>query len=272
MRAPDSRLLGALDALRDAPAEVAILCDVDGTLAPIVARPEDAALVAGARPVLASLRDKVRLLGFVSGRALADARAIVGLDGCAYAGNHGMEMQQPGGEPGLASGVARHLPAIRAFADRWPDSRLAGAGVRLEDKGATLSFHGRGASDPAAAAALLDEVAREARERDLNPRPGREVLEVRPGLRVDKGTAVRALLARSGARRAVYFGDDWTDVDAWRALRALRSEGILASALAVGVRSTEVPTEVHEQADHLVDGPEGVLDALRHLAGTDAPA
>lgn len=271
VRAPDSRLPGALDALRDAPAEVAILCDVDGTLAPIVPRPEDAALIAGARPVLAALRDRVRLLGFVSGRALADARAMVGLDGCAYAGNHGMEMQLPGGEPGLASGVARHLPAIRAFADRWPDRRLADGDVRLENKGATLSFHARGAADPAAAAALLQQVADDAREHGLIPRPGREVLEIRPGLRVDKGTAVRALLARSGARRAVYFGDDWTDVDAWRALRALRDEDILDTALAVGVRSSEVPTEVHEQADHLVDGPEGVLDALRHLAGTDAP-
>lgn len=270
--APDSRLLGALDALRDAPAEVAILCDVDGTLAPIVARPEDAALVPGARPVLASLRDQVRLLGFVSGRALADARAMVGLDGCAYAGNHGMEMQYPGGAPGLASGVERHLPAMHAFVERWPETRLAGDGVRLEDKGATLSFHARGAADPAAAAALLQQVAEDARKRNLIPRPGREVLEIRPGLRVDKGTATRALLARSGARRAVYFGDDWTDVDAWRALRALRDEGILDTALAVGVRSTEVPPAVHEQADHLVDGPAGVLAALRHLSGTDAPA
>jgi trehalose-6-phosphatase len=58
VRAPDSRLTGALDALRDAPAEVAILCDVDGTLAPIVPRPEDAALIAGARPVLAALREE----------------------------------------------------------------------------------------------------------------------------------------------------------------------------------------------------------------------
>ncbi len=164
------------------------------------------------------------------------------------------------------------VPRDEAESLAWYRKAAEGGDVASQKLLAWRHLEGNGVpKDPAAAAALLQQVADDAREHGLIPRPGREVLEIRPGLRVDKGTAVRALLARSGARRAVYFGDDWTDVDAWRALRALRDEDILDTALAVGVRSSEVPTEVHEQADHLVDGPEGVLDALRHLAGTDAP-
>jgi hypothetical protein len=107
--APDRRLAALLAPLRGRPGEAAVLCDVDGTLAPIVARPEDARLLDGADDVLVALRDRVRLLGFVSGRGLADVERLVGLGGCAYAGNHGMEL---------------HLP-----------------GERLEEKGATLSVH-----------------------------------------------------------------------------------------------------------------------------------
>ncbi|MEQ8833952.1 MAG: trehalose-phosphatase [Miltoncostaeaceae bacterium] len=259
-------LLRALDPLRDAPEVSAVLCDVDGTLAPIVARPEDADLAPGAREALTALRGRMRLVGFVSGRAVGDAMDLVGLPGYAYAGNHGMETCHPGGSPALASGVVRHLPAIRDFARRWPAERVGDVGVRLEEKGATLSYHARGAADPGAAAALLAGLADDARAAGLTPRPGREVMEVRPGVRIDKGTAVRALLARSGARRAVYFGDDWTDVDGWRALGELRAEGVLEVAVAVAVESAEVPGEVSEQADHRVRGPEEVVLALRHLA------
>lgn len=265
-------LLRALDPLRDAPEASAVLCDVDGTLAPIVARPDEADLVAGAREALTALRGRVRLVGFVSGRALHDAMDLVGLPGYAYAGNHGMEICHPGGSPMLAPGVERYLPHVRAFASLWTAARAAEGGVRLEEKGATLSYHARGAPDPAVAAALMERIADDARAAGLVPRPGREVLEVRPALRIDKGTAVRALLARSGARRAVYFGDDWTDADGWRALHELRDEGVLDTAVGVAVTSGEVPAEARAAADHSVESPEAVVLALRHIAGAGHPA
>lgn len=243
-----------------------MLCDVDGTLAPIVARPDDADLIDGARRALVALRDRYLLVGFVSGRSLADAQDLVGLTGVAYAGNHGMEVQHRGGQATLAPGVARHLQAIADFAERWPAERIDAAGVRPEEKGATLSFHARGAADHDAAEALLEQIAADARDVGLVPRPGREVLEIRPAVRIDKGSAVRSLLARSGATRAVYFGDDWTDADAWRALRELRREDVLTHTVGVAVSSTEVPAEAHADADVTVDGPEGVLAALEDLA------
>lgn len=266
MTGPDRRIEDVLEPLRTRIADAAVLCDVDGTLAPIVARPEDARLLDGVRETLLALRDRVRLLGFVSGRGLADVQRIVGLDGCAYAGNHGMEIQRLGEEPGLAAGVADHLVGVAEFVASWPPARLEAGDLRMEPKGATLSIHARGARDPEAARLLLAQIASEALDRGLVPTPGREVLEVRPPVAVDKGTAVRALLRDTGVRVAMYIGDDRTDADAWRALRAMGTEGALDVSIAVAVAAGEVPPAVREAADVEVPGPEGALRVLHFLA------
>ena len=92
----------------------------------------------------------------------------------------------------------------------------------VEDKGLSLSYHYRGADDEDAARAELEQVAERAREEGLDPRWGRKVLEVRPSVAADKGTAVRALLASVPARRGLYAGDDTTDLDAFQGLAARR--------------------------------------------------
>ncbi len=264
--ASDRRIEDVLEPLRDRIGDAAILCDVNGTLAPIVPLPGDARLLEGVHEALLALRARCRLLGFVSGRGLADARRLVGLDGVAYAGNHGMEIQRVGEEPGLAAGVAVHLAAVNAFEASWPAQRLAQGDLRMEHKGATLSIHARGARDPDQARLLLAQIASEALDCGLVPTPGREVLEVRPPVSVDKGTAVRELLRGGGARAAMYIGDDRTDADAWRALRAMSTEGALDVAVAVAVAAGEVPAAVREAADVEVPGPQGALRVLRFLA------
>jgi trehalose 6-phosphate phosphatase len=246
--------------------DAALFCDVDGTLAPIVARPEDARLLDGVRDAIEALRGRARLVAFVSGRGLSDVERLVGIPGCAYAGNHGMELHRVGREPELAEGVAEHLEAVRGFAGRWPAARLAEGGLRLEAKGATLSIHARGAPDPDAARLMLAQVASEALDDGLVPTAGREVLEIRPPVAVDKGSAVRALLRDSGARVAMYVGDDRTDADAWRVMRQMRADGALDVAVGVAVASGEVPPVVREAADVEVPGPPGALAVLRHLA------
>ena len=264
-------ILDLLEPLRAAPERSAGFCDLDGTLAPIVARPELVRLAPGALEQLTVLRGRMGMVGFVSGRALANLEELVGLPGCVYAGNHGMELRTADGRAGFAPGVADQLVAIEAFARAWPSERLEQAGVRLEEKGATISFHTRGAPDAQAAADLLERIGARAEAEGLVARPGRQVLEIRPGLAVDKGTAVRALLDGQGLRRAVYFGDDTTDADAWAALRALVDEGQLDLALALAVSSSEVPANILAQADgHLAD-PTQVVDALRHLAMQELP-
>ena len=206
------------------------------------------------------------LLGFVSGRGLADVERLVGLDGCAYAGNHGMELHLPGERPRLADGVAAHVPAIAAFAATWPPERLAVGGLRLEEKGATLSFHARGAPDPDAAGLLLREVAHEARRarpRDHQRPRGARGAPAGAGRQGHRGDAAPRRGRRAGGalrRRRPH-----------RRRRLARAAGAARPgpprhAVALAVASAEVPADVRAAADAEVDGPAGALAALRTLA------
>lgn len=95
---------------------------------------------------------------------------------------------------------------------------------------------------------------------------GRKVLEVRPSVPIDKGEGVRALLAGTPVRAALYAGDDATDLDAFRALADLQAEGSLEHTVRVGVASEEGPPAILAEADVTVDGPGGVVGLLGELA------
>jgi len=162
---------------------------------------------------------------------------------------------------------------LRALVHAFPPASLGAEGVWLEDKGPTLTYHYRTAPDPDRALRMLgSEVEPAAAALGLVTAPGRMSLEVRPPVKLDKGTAVRELLDGTGMSGAVSVGDDRTDAHAWTAVRDLRTEGVLRHAVAIAVRSPEVPEALLRSADACVDGPEGVLALLRHLAAhADAP-
>ena len=255
-----------LEALRVEPARAAILTDVDGTLAPIAERPGQAAVPEAAREVLAALSDRFGLVGCVSGRRAVEARRLVGVDGIAYAGNHGLELLLPGEEaPRLDPSLEGREGDAAAFAAGLDRRELASAGLRLEDKGPIQALHWRGADDERAAEARAHGIAAEAGHTGLEPRWGRKVLELRPAGGGGKDTAVAALLAGEGIDRAIYAGDDRTDLDAFRRLRELCGEGRLEMAVCVGVASPEAPPELPEEADLIVDGPAGWLEILDSL-------
>jgi trehalose 6-phosphate phosphatase len=229
--------------LAERPAEAAILLDVDGTLAPIVSQPDEAVVPERTRAVLSGLAERYGLVACLSGRPGADAARIVGVEGVRYVGEHGLEL-----EPG-ADEWAEQLAAFAALVD-WP----AEEGKRL-----TLSFHYRSADDVAAAESALRAVADRALEEGLRPRWGRRVLEIRPPVRADKGTAVVRLLGESGLRRALYAGDDTTDVDAFRGLDGLEV------AVRIAVVSDEAPDQLAHAADLLVEDPEALAEVLARL-------
>jgi trehalose 6-phosphate phosphatase len=230
--------------LAEAPERSALVFDVDGVLAPIVARPELAAVPAATKAVLERLASRYRLVACVSGRAGDDARRLVGVEGIEVVGNHGLEL-----DPRAAEFTA----AIAAF-------RRA-VGLPVEDKRLSLSYHFREAADETAAAARLEEVAEQARAVGLDARWGRKVLEIRPPARADKGTAVRTLLERSRAARALYAGDDTTDLDAFAGLTAAGLE----HAVRVAVASEEGPAELREAADLVVESPGALARLLESL-------
>ncbi len=260
--------LGPLARLRDDPAHAAILTDVDGTLAPIVPRPEEAAVPARASELLELLSKRYGLIGCISGRRAEEARRLVGVDGIAYAGNHGLELVLPGDdEPSFDPSLQGHEEDAADFVSGLGAESLARTGLRLEDKGPIQALHWRGAEQEASAETRAREIAATASEAGLELRWGRKVLELRPPRGGGKDAAVAALLAADGIAAATYAGDDRTDLDAFRRLRELCAEGRLETAVCVGVISAEGPPALAEESDLQVDGPEGWLDLLEALAG-----
>jgi trehalose 6-phosphate phosphatase len=262
-----ARNAALLEPLRAAPERSAVLTDVDGTLAPIVERPEQAAVPELATELLRGLNRRYGLVGCISGRRALEARRLVGVEEIAYAGNHGLELLLPGAaEPELDPAVAGQEHSAAEFL-AGPDAEgLAAAGLRREDKGPIQTLHWRGAEDEQTAEARAHEIAAAAGRARLEPHWGRKVLELRPVGGGGKDAAVAALLATDGVTRAIYAGDDRTDLDAFRRLRELCEQGQLERALCVGVVSPEAPPELAEESDLTVDGPPGWLTLLAELA------
>jgi trehalose 6-phosphate phosphatase len=234
--------MDALATLRDAPQLAAVLLDIDGTLAPIVERPEDAAVSEETREVLRDLVERYALVGAITGRPSSIARGLVATDGVQIVGSHGLELA------GDASAWRTRLQEFRRTVD-WP----------VEDKGLALSYHYRTHADPDLARAELERVAERARAAGLRARFGRMVLELLPPLDANKGTAVRALLDHAGLERALFAGDDTTDLDAFAVIAGLEI------GVNVAVDSSEAPQELLARADLVVAGPGGLVELLRTL-------
>jgi trehalose 6-phosphate phosphatase len=264
---PAGALTERLAPLTEDPARAAIFCDIDGTLAPIVGRAEDARVPERVSKLLGGLGRRYALVACVSGRAAAEARRLVGVGTIAYAGSHGAELLEAGStEPELIPDFKDWEGPVREFAAERDGAELRELRVRIEDKGPIAGFHWRGAPDEEAARGRVEEIAAEAESDGFVTHWGRKVLEVRPPVPLDKGRAVRNLVERAAVRAALFGGDDATDLDAFDALDALTDEGALDAAVRVGVRSDEGPPEIVERADIAVDGVEGFTAVLEVLA------
>jgi trehalose 6-phosphate phosphatase len=229
--------------LAEDPKQAALFLDVDGVLAPIVPRPEDARVPDATRGELRRLDGSYALVACISGRAGDDARRIVGVPELTYVGNHGLEAEPD---------VQEWAPRLREFLGtvEWP---------RLEDKGLTAALHYRDLPDEAAARTQLEEVAKRAQAEGFVARFGRKVLEIVPPIEANKGTAIRRLLEQHGVRRALFAGDDTTDLDGFRALDGLDV------AVRVAVASDEGPEALRHGADIVVQTPQEFAALLRGL-------
>jgi len=261
-----SDLSAVLEPLRANPDRSAILTDVDGTIAPIVQNPAEAAVPERTRELLRELAGNYALVACLSGRRALDARRIVGLDELAYSGNHGFELLLPGDEqPRPDPSLDGHEADASRFIAGLDRSELERAGIRTEDKGAIVALHWRGAPNEGAAESLAHEIANEAEWQGLVPHHGRKVLEIRPNVAINKGIAAAALIPARPVDAALYGGDDRTDVDAFTALRTLKEDGKLSAVACIAVTSPESPPEVAAGADLSVDGPEGFVAVLEGL-------
>jgi trehalose 6-phosphate phosphatase len=248
-----------LAALRADPSRALVALDYDGTLAPVVPRPQDAVPAPGAVEALTRLARRVGRVALVTGRparSVVDLGGLAGVPGLVVQGQYGAQRW----EGGLVEG-AEELPGVEALRRRLPDL-LTAEGAVLEDKGIALVVHTRPAPDPVGALARLrPTLADLAAQHGLEAHPGRLVVELRPPGH-DKRGALLALC--DPLPSAVLFaGDDSGDAPAFDAVQELREGGV--PGLTVCSASDEGPPELRERADVVVDGPVGVVALLREL-------
>jgi trehalose 6-phosphate phosphatase len=257
----------ALEPLRAEPTRSAIMFDIDGTLAPIADQPSDARVPEATRKLLIEIARRYAVVACVSGRRASEARAMVSIGTITYLGSHGAELLRAGWtESSLDPSLEDWVRRMQEFGREADTSDLRRRRVRTEDKGAILAFHWRGAPDEDAARAAIDAIAAKAESTGLRTHWGRKVLEVRPPVRIDKGAGITKFLDGVDVDRAMYVGDDVTDLDAFNALTQLAEDGRLKTAVRVGVRSEEGPSDITSEADLVVEGTDGVLELLGMLA------
>jgi trehalose 6-phosphate phosphatase len=248
------------------PGSVALLTDIDGTLAPIVPTPDMSEIPDEIRDSLQRLSRECLLVAAISGRKTEDALGLLGLEDVVYFGNHGFEI--------LRDGEVEVIPEALPYLERVEEleqlarEELAPDGAFVEEKGITASVHYRNVGREVGERSV-EFVKGEGERLGLKITVGRGVVEARPPIRADKGTAVRTLVEEYRPKKAMFMGDDTTDLDAFRELERLREEGKLREILRVGVASEEGPQEIRLEADIVVDGVDGVGRVLRVLLGQD---
>jgi trehalose-phosphatase len=238
-----------------------IMLDIDGTLAPIAPRPELAVVPEGTRSTIQALVAQPGVaVGLVSGRAATDAWRIVGVEGLWVIGNHGAELLRPDGEIEVDPAVARFAGAMARTAAALAPVVAGVDGAILENKRWTLSVHYRAVA-PAMVPMLYAAVGNIAEHEGLSVKDGKKVIEVRPPVSVDKGTAVVALARRLGAlapgASLLFAGDDVTDEDAFRALRETAPSAITIQVAPDGNGPS--------QAKYRVDDPAAMSALLAEL-------
>ena len=179
--------------------------DFDGTLAPIVTRPQQARIASGVVARLSLLASQLPV-AIITGRAISDVRNRLGFEPHFIVGNHGAEDLA---SPDRAGALRHALAPVRARLVA-AGAGLASAGVTVEDKGQSIALHYRLARQPQAALNRINEFFLHMDDQ-FHVFPGKMVVNIAPAGAPNKGDAMLALLARSQAGQAFFAGDDAND-------------------------------------------------------------
>jgi len=203
--------------------KIAVFLDYDGTLTPIVRRPEDAEISPSMRQIVDRLAENCPV-AIVSGRDLQDVRSMVGVDRLHYAGSHGFDIAGPGGKRREHPEGARLLPELDRAEAELEERLSAIDGSRVERKKFAVAVHFREVAEEDISA--VEKAVREihGRQSGLRLSGGRKIFELQPDVEWHKGRAVRWLMNEAlqpdcSAVMPVYIGDDVTDEDAFREIR-----------------------------------------------------
>jgi trehalose-phosphatase len=266
--APPSPLTPAIAERLSGSPFVALL-DIDGTLAPIAPHPSKALVPDATRRVLtelAAMPDSAVVA--VSGRAAADAIQILRVPGSWTIGNHGLEIAAPGEQPQPQPEVGPFGEALAVAAEECRAMAVGREGILVEDKHWTISVHYR-LADRETSLAVVSETRGIADQLGLLATGGRRVIEIRPPIAIDKGTASVDLLSdlRALGDDASVFaaGDDRTDEDMFRHVRLVTPRAVTVRVVADDDGDV-VPSDHESVAELSVSDPPELLSMLVAIA------
>jgi trehalose-phosphatase len=228
-------------------ARLLVALDFDGTLAPIVDRPDDARALpasAAAAARLSAVHDTS--VAYISGRALTSLRAVADPPpGTLLVGSHGSEFQLGDEDPPAAELDDAERTRLIHLSDALAEIVAGIQQVWLEHKPAGVAMHTRLATDDDARAA--QSLARRATAgiSGLTVREGKDVLEFSVR-QATKGGAIERLRRATGATATFYAGDDVTDEDAFAVL------GTSDVGVKVGPGPTAAPFRVRDCAQFAI--------------------
>ena len=252
----DSCLEQTLAVLTQRPA--ALITDIDGTISPIVSRPEDATVSRVIAEALGDLSRRLALVAVVTAREQLVARRMVGADCLTYVGNYASSVA---GATALEPGVLK--PARLEIAPLLSSLPC----VTLEDKSVAFALHYRNCADSdGTRSRLLDLVEPIALRNGARVVEGKQVIELVPREMPSKGTAVAGLIDEYRLRGVIYLGDDLGDIPVFRELARRRQDGL--TALGIAVADAETHPAVLEAADVRLDGVPEVEWLLTRLRDT----
>ncbi|MDP8253360.1 MAG: trehalose-phosphatase [Candidatus Kaelpia aquatica] len=211
-----------------------IFLDYDGTLTPIVAKPELAVLSKDMREIIKELISKYTV-AIVSGRGREDVENLVNIEGILYAGNHGFDIKGP--DLSMTQPDAEEaIPAVKEAIAYFKDKLSSIDGLLVEEKKFSVAVHYRLVDEDKYLNVIEDEVNRVvAKFKFLRLMHGKKVFEVLPNIYWNKGCAIRwivdALKLSFKDNLIVYIGDDTTDEDAFRAIRSRGCSILVAEEL-----------------------------------------
>ncbi|RPJ42823.1 MAG: trehalose-phosphatase [Deltaproteobacteria bacterium] len=236
--------------------KVYLFFDYDGTLTPIVSRPELALCPPEVRKDLVQLRDSPGVfVAIISGRSLEDLYGLIGVPGITYVGNHGLEIRNPAGihKKNLSVGRQKEKTVIANSLKKILGNL---PGILFEDKESILAVHFR-LVPKSHHEKIFQEMEAFTRQWGENWRVtrGKRVFEIQPRVDFHKGKAIRDLLKDVSAPGLLpfYFGDDQSDEAAFRFLRGK------------GVTVFIGPPDMPSAGEFFLEDPAEVAEFLKRL-------
>ena len=237
-----------------------LITDIDGTISEIAPSPAEAQVHHECKAQLSRLVERLPLVAAISGRPVLEAKEMVGVDGMVYIGNHGLERWQDGVTE-YVEGAEEYRAKVAAARQGLMDLTSI-ENLYMEDKGIALAIHYRNCLDrQQARQSILKQVEGSRSAKGFKIVEGKMVVELRPPVEVNKGSAVKDLIRDYRLCGGLYLGDDASDIDAFR---VVHRDGFAA----VGVLGDETPDEVVREADYTLDGVSEVARFLKRLVET----